>query len=73
MNYPTIENKIINDKQVSEWLKAQMLETRDLDSKKALNDLQMLKVIIEMRIDRQIRERKTFQTQVNLKAIDLEL
>ncbi len=71
MNYPTIENKIIDDGRISEWLKAQMIETRDIDTKKALKDLNMLKVILERRIDRQVRERKTFATQLNLKAINI--
>ncbi len=71
MNYPTIENKIIDDGRISEWLKAQMIETRDIDTKKALKDLNMLKVILEKRIDRQVRESKTFNTQLNLKAINI--
>ncbi|MCW8877441.1 MAG: hypothetical protein OQK04_12110 [Kangiellaceae bacterium] len=70
MNYPTIEDKILDDGRISEWLAKQIQETRDLDLSQAVEDVRKLSVILDKRVDRAIKERKTFKTQVDLKVID---
>jgi hypothetical protein len=70
MSYPTIEDKIIDDGRISAWLASQMIATREVDPCKALEDVQKLKIILDRRVDRLVRERKTFKTQVDLNAID---
>jgi hypothetical protein len=70
MDYPTIEDKIIDDGRISDWLATQMVATRDVDPCKALEDVKKLKVILDKRVDRLLIERKTFKTKVDLNAID---
>jgi len=70
MSYPTIEDKILDDGRISEWLAGQMVETREMDPKAVLKDINKLKVILDMRTDRLIKERKTFKTKINMNAID---
>lgn len=70
MSYPTIEDTIISDGRISRWLESQMLETRDLSLDQTIEDVRKLKVILDKRLDRVIKERKTFKTQVNLNVID---
>jgi hypothetical protein len=69
MSYPTIEDRILDDGRISQWLAKQIVETREQDLSKAIEDLQKLKVILDKRVDRRIKERKTFKTQVNLNVI----
>ena len=71
-NYPTIEDKIIDDGRISDWLAKQIVETREQDLSATIEDVKKLQVILDKRVDRQIKERKTFKTQVNLNAIDFE-
>ena len=71
MSYPTIEDKILDDGRISQWLANQIVETRQQDLSATVEDLKKLKVILDKRVDRRIRERKTFKTQVNLSVIDL--
>lgn len=70
MNYPTIEDKIIDDGRISHWLAEQIVTTRELDVYVALKDVDKLKVILNKRVDRLIKERKTFKTKINMNAID---
>lgn len=70
MSYPTIEDRILDDGRISDWLAHQIVDTRDLDLSKVVDDVQKLKVILDKRVDRTIKERKTFKTQVDLNAID---
>ncbi|TQV86349.1 hypothetical protein [Aliikangiella coralliicola] len=70
MSYPTIEDKILDDGRLSQWLCEQIVETREIDLEQAIDDVKKLKVILDKRLDRQIKERKTFKTQVNLRTID---
>jgi len=70
MNYPTIEDKILDDGRISEWLAEQIKATREHEISDAIDDVKKLQVILEKRLDRKIKERKTFKTQVNLKTID---
>ena len=71
-NYPTIEDKIIDDGRISDWLERQILETRGMDLNQVIEDIKKLQVILSKRVDRRIKERKTFRTQVNLTAIDFD-
>lgn len=71
-SYPTIEDKIIADGRLSDWLENQIVETRDLDLVKTIEDVKKLQVILNKRLDRLIKERKTFKTQVNLTAINFD-
>ena len=71
-NYPTIEDKILDDGRISEWLAQQIVETREMDLSGVISDLAKLKVILDKRVDRQIKERKTFTTRVNFNAIDFD-
>jgi len=71
-NYPTIEDRILDDGRISEWLAQQIVETRDLDLSAAIDDVKKLQVILDKRVDRLIKERKTFKTQVNFNAIDFD-
>lgn len=70
MSYPTIEDKIIDDGRISDWLAQQIVDTREIDVSAALEDVDKLKVILNKRVDRLIKERKTFKTQINMNAID---
>ena len=70
MSYPTIEDKIIDDGRISDWLAQQIVDTRELDVSVVLKDVDKLKVILNKRVDRLIRERKTFKTRINMNAID---
>ena len=70
MSYPTIEDKIIDDGRISDWLARQIVATRELDVSAALEDVDKLKVILNKRVDRLIKERKTFKTRINMNAID---
>ena len=70
MSYPTIEDKILDDGRISDWLAKQIVDTRDMDLSAAMEDLKKLQVILDKRLDRQIKERKTFKTQVDLNVID---
>lgn len=69
-NYPTIEDSIIDDGRISDWLERQILETRGMDLNQVIEDIKKLQVILNKRVDRRVKERKTFKTQVNLNAID---
>jgi len=69
MSYPTIEDTILDDGRISQWLAQQMLETRNLDLAKTLADVDKLKIILNKRLDRVVKERKTFKTQVDLNII----
>ncbi|WP_196139231.1 hypothetical protein [Aliikangiella sp. G2MR2-5] len=71
MTYPTIEDKILDDGRISDWLAGQIKVTRELDLSQAIDDVRKLQVILDKRMDRKIQERKTFKTQVDLKVIDL--
>jgi hypothetical protein len=71
MSYPTIEDKIIDDGRISKWLARQIIETRELDLSEVIEDVKKLQAILEKRVDRKIKERKTFKTQINFNAIDL--
>ena len=71
-SYPTIEDKIIDDGRLSDWLERQILETRGMDLNQVIEDIKKLQVILNKRVDRRIKERKTFKTQVDLTAIDFE-
>ncbi|TQV74958.1 hypothetical protein FLL45_08425 [Aliikangiella marina] len=71
-SYPTIEDRIIDDGRLSDWLEKQILETRDLDLSQTVEDVKKLQVILNKRMDRRIKERKTFKTQVNLTAISFD-
>ena len=70
MSYPTIEDKIIDDGRISDWLAQQIVATRELDVSVALEEVSRLKVILNKRVDRLIKERKTFKTRINMNAID---
>jgi hypothetical protein len=70
MSYPTIEDKILDDGRISQWLANQIVETRECDLSSTIEDLKKLKVILDKRVDRQIKERRTFKTQVNLNVIE---
>jgi len=70
MSYPTIEDKILDDGRISDWLAQQIVDTRNLDLSATMEDLKKLQIILDKRLDRQIKERKTFKTQVDLKVID---
>ena len=70
MNYPTIEDNILDDGRISDWLAQQIVATRELDVATALKDVDKLKVILNKRVDRLIQERKTFKTKINMNAID---
>lgn len=70
MSYPTIEDKIIDDSRISDWLAQQIVDTRELDVSKAIEDIDKLKVILNKRVDRLIKERKTFKTKFDMNAID---
>ena len=70
MNYPTIEDNIIDDGRISDWLAQQIVDTRELDVSKAIEDIDKLKVILNKRVDRLIKERKTFKTKFDMNAID---
>jgi len=72
MSYPTIEQKILDDKTISKWVRRQILETRKKSVKLAIAEVNFLKKILDERLDRQIKESKTFKTVTNLKAIDFE-
>jgi|GEM_PF-3334557 len=71
-NYRTIEDRILDDGRISEWLAQQIVETRDLDLSAAIDDVKKLQVILDKRVDRLIKERKTFKTLVNFNAIDFD-
>ena len=71
-SYPTIEDRIIDDGRLSDWLENQIVETRNLDLVKTIEDVKKLQVILNKRLDRLIKERKTFKTQVNLTAINFD-
>ncbi len=70
MSYPTIEDKILDDGRISEWLAKQIVETRDIDTSTILEDVKKLEILLNKRIDRQIRESKTFKTRTDLNSID---
>lgn len=70
MSYPTIEDKIIDDGRISQWLAEQIVKTRDLDLSATIDDVKKLKVLLDKRVDRLIKERKTFKTHLNMNAID---
>lgn len=71
-SYPTIEDKIIDDGRISDWLERQILETRGMDLNQVIEDIKKLQVILDKRVDRKIKERKTFKTQVNFPAINFD-
>jgi len=71
-NYPTIEDTILDDGRLSDWLANQIVETRGLDLEQTIEDVKKLQVILNKRLDRLIKERKTFKTQVNLTAINFD-
>jgi len=70
MSYPTIEDNILDDGRISDWLAEQIVATRNLDVSSVLEDVDKLKVILNKRVDRLIKERKTFKTKINMNAID---
>ncbi len=70
MQYPTIEDTIIDDGRISDWLAKQIIETRDIDTSIAIRGVNKLKVILDNRTDRLIKERKSFKTQLDMKTID---
>lgn len=70
MSYPTIEDNILDDGRISDWLAEQIVATRNLDVSAVLEDVDKLKVILNKRVDRLIKERKTFKTKINMNAID---
>lgn len=71
MSYPTIEDNILEDGRISDWLARQIVETRELDLSCAIEDVKKLQVILEKRLDRKIKEQKTFKTRLDLNAIDI--
>ncbi len=70
MSYPTIEDKILDDGRISEWLAKQIVDSRETDTSTVLKDVKKLEVILNKRIDRQIKESKTFKTRTDLNSID---
>ncbi len=70
MSYPTIEDMIIDDGRISDWLAEQMIVTRERDLNEAIEDVRRLENILNKRVDRVIKERKTFKTSTDLNAID---
>ena len=71
-SFPTTEQSVLDDKTISAWVKLQLLETRKKDTFKVLADVEKLKAILERRVDRQIKESKTFKTVTDLNAIDFD-
>jgi len=53
MSYPTIEDKILDDGRISQWLANQIVETRENDLSATIADLKKLQVILDKRVDRQ--------------------
>ena len=70
MSYPTIEDRIIDDGRISDWLAEQMIVTRERELNEAIEDVRRLENILNKRMDRVIKERKTFKTSTDLNAID---
>ena len=70
MSYPTIEDRIIDDGRISDWLAEQMIVTRERELNEAIEDVRRLQNILNKRVDRVIKERKTFKTCVDLNVID---
>ena len=70
MSYPTIEDRIIDDGRISQWLTEQMIATRGVELKSAIDDVRRLGNILNKRMDRVIKENKTFKRCADLNAID---
>ena len=70
MSYPTIEDRIIDDGRISQWLAEQMIATRDVELESAIDDVRRLGNILNKRMDRVIKENKTFKSCADLNAID---
>ncbi len=71
-SYPTVEDAIIHDNRISPWLAQQIVDTRDMDLNDIIKDVKKLQVILDKRVDRRVKERKTFKTQVDLNVIQFD-
>jgi hypothetical protein len=73
LSYPKIEDRIIDDGRISQWLANQILETRHHDVSATIEDLKKLKVILDKRIELQMKEERKLESQGNLNVVNLNV